>query len=91
MIYLLDSLFIAILFIGFILTVLSIERKSMIYTALSMLVWIIIFASSHYIQVPGISDYSDFTINAISIAFVIVDIIWLIYCYTDYEGKYRSP
>lgn len=87
----LDSVFIATLFIGFILTVLSIERKSMVYTALSMMMWIIIFASAHFVEVPGISDYSDLTINAMSIAFIIVDIIWLIYCYMDFENKYRTP
>lgn len=80
-----DNVFIAILFIAFILMILAVEKKSVIYSSLSFLMWIIIFASSLYIQVPGIDEYSDFTINIVCIGFIIVNVVWIVYLVMEFR------
>ena len=70
---------------AFLLFVLGIEFESIVYSATSLLLWIIIFAQSFYVQVPGDTYYTDYTMNAASLAFIFIDIVWLVLLYMNFK------
>ena len=83
----LESLFIMLIAIAFITFLLGIDSESYPMCIISAVVWLIVFASAHYVQVPGDTSYSELTINALSLAFVFIDVILAILYYMDYTFK----
>ena len=71
--------------IAFILFILAIERESIIYSATSLMLWLIIMAQSFYITVPGDADYIDFTINAVCLAFIFINLVWMLIMHFDWR------
>ena len=69
------DIYLMLIAMGFILFIIGVERWSIVYAGTSFLMWIIIFAASFYIEVPGIDEYTDYTINAVSLAFIFINII----------------
>lgn len=84
----LESVFISILIMGFVLFIIGIEKKSLIYSALSLLFWIIVLATHMYIVVPNDTYYAEYALFPLSFAFIIVNIIALIY---EYMTRPWSP
>ena len=74
----LESIFVTLLAISFVTFVLAVEKWSIIYSSVSLILWLIIMASSFYVQVPGDTNYSDATINAICLAFIFINIILMV-------------
>jgi len=72
-----ESIFIILLLMAFIFFILAIEEWSLIYTLISWLLWITIFAATIYVQVPGDTSYNDATISALSLGFVFITTIFL--------------
>jgi len=72
------DIFMLWIIIGVILLILGIELESVIYNMLSVIVFIIIFIQSLWIEVPGIADYADYTSSAMSLAFIFTNIVWLL-------------
>lgn len=86
-----ESVFLLIMIMGFILTLVSVEKKSLIYSILSIVIWLLVMAQSHYIYVPCDTAYSELGVNAISLAFIFFGVIWTIVCYMDIKGDRRLP
>lgn len=82
-----ESVFIILLAIAFLLFLLGIERKSIIYSGISLILWILIMIQSLYIQVPGDTDYSEMGLNAFALIFIMVNIIHIIYLYMVPKNK----
>jgi hypothetical protein len=82
----LDVYLITLVF-AFILFLFAIEKESIIYAMLSFLLWIIIFGASFYIQVPGDDHYIEYTLNAISLAFIFTNLIWALILHFDWRKK----
>jgi hypothetical protein len=74
----LESVFICLLAMAFLLFLLGIVEERIVFTGTSLLLWIVIFASCHYIQVPADTAYVELGLNAASIAFIVINIIWMI-------------
>ena len=72
------DIFMLWIIIGIILFVLGIELENIIYNMISLVIFIIIFAQSFWIEVPGIIDYTDNTTSAISLIFIFINLIWMI-------------
>jgi len=77
------DIFMIWIIVGVILFVLGKELESPIYNIVSLTLYIIIFAQSFWVQVPGIEDYIDNTTSAISLIFIFVNIGWLILMHMD--------
>ena len=82
-----ESLFITILAMAFILFIIGIELESIVFSATSLLLWIIILAQSFYIEVPGDTFYTDYTLNATALAFIFINVVWLIIMYTNFKKE----
>jgi hypothetical protein len=74
----LESIIIMMIAIGFISFVLAIESDSIIYSAISLLMWIIVMAGHVYIQVPGDTYYNEVAMFPLSFGMIMLNIIWLI-------------
>jgi len=72
------DIFMLWIIIGVILLILGIEFENIVYNMLSLILFIIIFIQSLWIEVPGIADYTDYTSSAMSLAFIFTNIIWLL-------------
>ena len=72
------DIFMLWIIIGVILLILGIEFENIVYSMLSVVVFIIILVQSLWIEVPGIADYADYTSSAMSLAFIFTNIVWLL-------------
>jgi len=79
------DVYLLMLVFAFILFLFAIERESIVYAGTSFLLWMIIFATSFYIEVPGIDTYIDYTINAISLAFIFINLVWMLVIHFDWR------
>jgi hypothetical protein len=78
-----ESIFMMLLAIAFILWILGIEMESIVYSGTSLILWLVIMAQSFYIQVPGIADYSDVALRAFVLVFIFTAIINIIIIFFD--------
>jgi len=85
------DIYLMLMAMAFILFIIGVERWTMIYTGTSFLLWIIIFAASFYIQVPGIDTYIDYTINAISLAFIFINLVIMMMIHFEIGESNRPP
>jgi len=72
------DIYLILIAMAFILFIIGVEKWTIIYTGTSFLLWLIIFAASFYIEVPGIDNYVDYTINAVSLAFILINVVIMI-------------
>lgn len=57
----------------------SIENQSVMISGISLFTFIILLASSMYIQVPGATDtYQDLTVNIFSLGMIFLNIVWMV-------------
>ena len=83
----LESIFIVIVMMAFILFVLAVFDENVIFAATSFLLWMIIFAQSFYIEVPCDTYYTEYGLNAISLAFIFINLIWMLVLHFDWQKK----
>lgn len=81
----LESVFIVLLAIAFVLFILGIEAESKIYCMISLVLWVIIFAQSLWITVPTDTTYSELSLSAISLIFVFSNLIYLLALQFDWR------
>ena len=78
--------------------ILGILKESVVFTAFSMLFWIVIMANSIFIDIPyyafdstnktfytGHFEYTYYSISFVALAFIIMCVIWTILQYTDFS------
>jgi len=70
-----ESVFIVLLMFAFAVWLLGIIMEHEMFTWISLIIWIIIFAQSLWITVPGIDSYSDFVLQAICLVFIFTSLI----------------
>jgi len=87
-----ESIFLFIMATGVIMLVLAIERENVIYSATSMLMWIIVLAGHLAIEIPatGESHWEPFLL-AVSIGMIIINVIWMILMYIDFGYWKQQP
>jgi len=87
----LESIFIIIVAMGFIAFILAVYEESIIFTAVSMLMWIIVMAGFLAIEVPSDTYYQEWSMFGVSLGFIFIDIAWMIKLYLDYKRDMRLP
>ena len=97
-----DSIFIALYIVAVIIWILGIERKTLTYTGISFILFLILWAQSIYIEVPFIavtssSDYTtgtqqhlDPAVGASCWAFIIIDLLIFIYYFLGWWRRRRG-
>ena len=81
----LESIFIIIMLMGFVLFLISVMEKNIIFCLTSLLMWIIVLATHMYIEVPGDTYYAEYALFGVAFAFIVINIIWAILIYMDQE------
>lgn len=89
----LESVFIFIMAIGFVSFVLAIQNKSIVFSAVSLLMWIVTLAGQLYIEVPSDTNYSEPALFAVALGFIIINVIWMVVHMMDFknENDIRPP
>ena len=86
-----ESVFIISMAMGFILFILAIEQKSVVYSLTSLLMWIFTWAGSVYIRSPGTTEsFSEIGVTGICLAFIIINVMWSILLYMDLDYWHRK-
>jgi len=87
------DVYLMLIAIGIILFVLGIERESMAYAGTSFVLWMIIFAQSFWVYVPGDTGYADYTMNAVSLAFILINVVWMFWLVLEKRKReeWRPP
>jgi len=85
-----ESVFIMLLAMAFITFILGVEKWAIIYVGTSLLMWIVITVASFYIQVPGDTTYIEYTLNAVSMAFIFINVLLMIMIHFEI-GKQPFP
>ena len=71
--------------------VLGILDKSIVFSALSMLMFIVTLAGQIYIQVPTDTIYSEPALFAVSLGFIFINVIWIILRYMENQFENSVP
>ena len=74
----LDGIFVSLFLIGFILTIIAEEQESIVYSMISLIIWLVLFPQSLWITDVGGTTYNEFGLSAICLGFVLVNVILLI-------------
>jgi hypothetical protein len=85
----LESVFLLTLAAGFLFFILSVELQSIVYGAVSLLMWIVALAGHVYIQVPSDTYYYEPAVFGISLGMILITVIWLILQYMGIVGRQR--
>jgi len=82
----LESIFITLIAMGFVLFILAIEKENVIYCGTSILMWILVMAGQVYIEVAGESNtFNEPALLPVAIGFIFVNILWLIVLFFDFK------
>ena len=103
----LSDIFILLFVIAFIIQVIAIWEKSIIFSVLAIMFWLVLMANALYIEVPYVTSYvndtgvqnvttgahiySDVGLGMLLLGFVFFDVVWIILMYTDYQNRSELP
>ena len=88
----LESVFVIIMAMGFVLFILGIAEKSIVYSGTSILMWVILLAAYLYVEVPtDDSTYTEPAVFALAIAFIFINAIWMIILYMKNQFEESVP
>lgn len=98
----LDNIFITLYIVGFIAFILAIEKRNITYAGASLVLYLILYAQSIYIEVPWIvatstTDYAtgtqqhlDPAVGASCWLFIIINILMLLYHFLGFWRRRRG-
>ena len=83
----LESIFICVFLSALGLSILAVERESVVYSAFSILLWIITMAGQLYIEVPGsgVEYYAEPAFFAVALGFIFFNAIWSVVIFFDFR------
>lgn len=87
----LESVFIMMVSIAFILFILGVFERSVTFSFLSLLLWVIVMINSLFIEVPSDTSYSEAGFSAFCLAFIFANIIWLILQFLEFRFEKDMP
>lgn len=76
---------------GFVLFLIAVLEKNLVFSLTSLLMWIIVLASHMYIEVPGDTYYAEYALFGVSLAFIIINVLWIILMYMDQDRMSWLP
>ncbi len=84
-----ESVFMMLMGMAFILFILGVEGRSIMYSFTSLMLWMITMAQSLYIHVPGDTSYQEWSLNAFALAFIFINIINIVMIWMDAKDRRR--
>lgn len=87
----LDSIFIVLFISGFLLTLISHEEESVIYSMLALIIWLTLFVQSLWIVDVGGNVYNEFGLSAICLGFVLVNLVSFAMFVLDWLDRRKRP
>lgn len=81
----LESIFVLSIVLGFITFILGVEGEQILYTLISILMWIIVMAGMVFVQVPSDTYYTEWAYFAVAIGFLAINVMWAIILYMDLD------
>jgi len=85
----LDSIFVMFFVVAFVLTVLTIQEKSIAYGIIGLVAWLVLFAQSLWISDVVGTVYNEFGLSAFCLAFVFTHVITLVLYYMDWRDMHN--
>jgi len=85
-----ESLFIMMVLVGFLMTIYAHEKQSIIFSITSVILWIIIMINSLWVQIPfstGYEEYAEYGFNAFCLIFVFLNIIQALLFVMDWRTQ----
>lgn len=87
----LESIFVTLVIFGFVLFILGIMDKNIVFSATSILMWIVIMAAQIYIEVPNASNtYNEPALYPIGLGLIFINIVWIIIQYFDIQFRRKG-
>lgn len=103
----LSDIFIILFVIAFLLQIISVYEKSIVFSMLSIMFWLVLMVNANFIEVPYVTSYVNATgaqnittgahtytevgLGVLLLGFIFFDIIWAIVIYMDFEHSNRLP
>jgi len=87
----LESIFLMMMSMGFILFVLAVYEKSVVFSMTSILMWIMVLAGLVYIEVPGGSTHTEMGMLGVALGYIFMNIIWILVQWGYLMKTWRSP
>lgn len=87
----LQSVFITLIIMAFVLFILGIERHNVVFSATSILLWLLTMVSQIYVEVPGNGSFDEPSIHPIALGMIIINIIWIIVNWSDISYWKKQP
>jgi len=81
----LESIFVISICAGFIFFILSLEEENIVYSFISLLMWLIIMGGFLAVEVPSDTYYAEWAYFAVSLGFIFINISWEIILYMDLD------
>ena len=79
-----ESLFILMVAIAFIIFIISIEKESIIYSMIGLITWVYLMANSLWIEVPFSTtdgSYAEISFGAFCLIFIFAEIVFILGLY----------
>ena len=86
----LESVFLMLMAAGFIFFILAVEKESVLYSSVSLLMWIITLAGQLYVEVPSDTYYNEPSLVPVSLAFIFINVLWSIIIFFDFKSWKNS-
>lgn len=100
----LDSIFILLFVVAFVIWILSLFEKSIIFNMISLMMWLTLMLNSLYIEIPyhvalsnttaiinittGAHVYNEYGISALCLGFIFVNLVTLFILYMDWKESH---
>ena len=86
----LESLFILMVILGFLLTIYAHEKESIIFGVTCIILWLFIMVNALWVQVPfstGSDDYAEYAFGVFCLIFIFINIIQTIWFVMDWRTQ----
>ena len=88
----LESILVIMIAMGFVMFILGVTEKSIVFSATSMLMWIVVLAGQQYIEVPNdASTYTETAVFAVALGLIIINVVWIIIRYFENQFEHNMP
>ena len=74
---------------GFLFFILGVELQSLVYSAVSILLWIVVLAGHVFIQVPSDTYYYEPAAMGISLGMILITVMWMILQYMSQATRQK--
>ena len=87
----LESIYIMLFIVAFILTILTVEYRNILYSMAGLMAWLILFVQSLWITDVAGTIYHEHGLSAFCLIFVFVHLVLSVIAFMDWRDQSRIP